>query len=156
MSLVDKPIKKEYKLERLFVNTDQGVEDNGRIVAKGDDEIEKIYYLQDNIYRVATIDMDYSLHHSVLKLLDDEYRMGDFDKRVGMVEIISKKIKTLEDVVTHFDIGIKIFDGKKKLMIGEKEEYILLVRHSDGTFEPLIYLEDDTVSYTFDKSSYLI
>ena len=156
MSLVDKPIKKEYKLERLFVNTDQGVEDNGRIVAKGDDEIEKIYYLQDNIYRVATIDMDYSLHHSVLKLLDDEYRMGDFDKRVGMVEIISKKIKTLEDVVTHFDIGIKIFDGKKKLMIGEKEEYILLLRHSDGTFEPLIYLEDDTVSYTFDKSSYLI
>ena len=155
LSVLENPIKKEYTLERLYVNVDEGIDSDGKIIAKGDDEIEKIYYLQDNLYRIATI-KDLSLQHSVLKLLDDDYRMGDFDKRISMAETLSEKVKSLEDIISNFEVSVKVYDGKKKIIIGDKDEFILLLKLSDGTYEPMIYLEDDTVSYTFDKSSYLI
>ena len=38
----------------------------------------------------------------------------------------------------------------------ESEEFIMLMSFGDNRFEPLIYLVDEVVSYTFDKDSYLI
>lgn len=148
------------KLEKQFVNEKKGIEYEGKIIAEGDDEIEKVYFLKDNIYRVSTIDMKNSIYHSVLKLLSEEYREADFDTRVEMSSDLERQATTLKDIAKKFNIGIKIYQNETgKIYIPEDneiEEFIILISFGDNKYEPLIYLEDNTVSYTFDKDSYLI
>ena len=89
--------------------------------------------------------------------MDENYRDADFEKRIEAVEQIKKKIKTIEDAGKYFNIGIKIYTGKEsKIYNPESEEFIMLMSFGDNKFEPLIYLDDEVVSYTFDKDSYLI
>lgn len=156
-SVLNKSVRLTQKLQKQYVNEKEGIEYEGKIIAKGDDDIEKVYYLKDNIYRISTIDMNESLYHSLLKLMDENYRDADFEKRIEAVEQIKKKIKTIEDAGKYFNIGIKIYTGKEsKIYNPESEEFIMLMSFGDNKFEPLIYLDDEVVSYTFDKDSYLI
>ena len=156
-SVLNKSVRLTQKLQKQYVNEKEGIEYEGKIIAKGDDDIEKVYYLKDNIYRISTIDMNESLYHSLLKLMDENYRDTDFEKRIEAVEQIKKKIKTIEDAGKYFNIGIKIYTGKEsKIYNPESEEFIMLMSFGDNKFEPLIYLDAEVVSYTFDKDSYLI
>ena len=148
------------KIEKQFVNEKKGIEYEGKIIAEGDDEIEKVYFLKDNIYRISTIDMKNSLYHSVLKLLEEGYREADFEKRVDMASQLKRKSTSLKEIAKKYDIGIKVYENEKgKIYLPENkeiEEFIILISFGDDKYEPLIYLEDNTVSYTFDKNSYLI
>ena len=148
------------KIEKQFVNEKKGIEYEGKIIAEGDDEIEKVYFLKDNIYRISTIDMKNSLYHSVLKLLEEGYREADFEKRVDMASQLKRKSTSLKEIAKKYDIGIKVYESEKgKIYLPENkeiEEFIILISFGDDKYEPLIYLEDNTVSYTFDKNSYLI
>ena len=156
-SVLDKSVRLTQKLQKQYVNEKEGIEFEGKIIANGDDEIEKVYYLKDNIYRISTIDMNESLYHSLLKLMDESYRDADFEKRVEAVMELKKKIKTIEDSGKYFNVGIKIYTGKDyQIYNPESEEFIMLMSFGENKFEPLVYLDDEVVSYTFDKDSYLI
>jgi len=151
------PNSKQYvKFERLPVDTNQGIESEGIIYASGDDELSSVYFLDNKIRRISCIDMGMSLHHSLLKLLDEEYREAGFDERISMVEKLRDNVTDLESASKYFKIGIKIFTEKEINIVNGKKEYVLLLLHQDKTFEPLVYIEKDIVSYTFGKDSYLI
>lgn len=156
-SVLNKSVRLTQKLQKQYVNEMEGIEFEGKIIAKGDDEIEKVYYLKDNIYRISTIDMNESLYHSILKLTDESYRDADFENRVKAAMELKKKIKTIEDAGKYLNMGIKIYTGKDyKIYNPDYEEFIILMSFGDNKFEPLVYLDDEVVSYTFDKDSYLI
>lgn len=156
-SVLNKSVRLTQKLQKQYVNENEGIEFEGKIIAKGDDEIEKVYYLKDNIYRISTIDMNESLYHSLLKLMDESYRDADFEKRVEAAMELKKKIKTIDDAGKYFNVGIKMYTGREyQIYNPESEEFIMLMSFGDNKFEPLVYLDDEVVSYTFDKDSYLI
>lgn len=160
-SVLNKNIRVSRVLEKLYVNDKEGIEYEGKIIAKGDDEIEKVYFINDDVYRIATIDMGNSLQHSLLKLLNDEYRESDFERRVEFSSELKKKVISLQEASDHYKIGIKVYlDGKSRMYIPKNEEsvseYILILDFGNSKFEPLVYLDDETVSYTFDSDSYLI
>ena len=159
-SVLYKSSKSVRKLEKQVVNDKKGIEYEGKILAEGDDEIEKVYFLKDNIYRISTIDMNISLYHSVLKLMNERYREANFETRVEMASELQRKSGSLKKIADKFDIGIKIYENEKGSIYlpqnKEVEEFIILISFGDDKFEPLVYLEDNTVSYTFDKNSYLI
>ena len=159
-SVLSKSSKIVKKIEKQYVDDKKGIEYEGKIIAEGDDEIEKVYFLKDNIYRISTIDMENSLYHSVLKLLREEYREANFESRVEMASYFKRKSTSIKEIADNFDIGIKIYENEKgKIYLPENkevDEFIILISFGDDKYEPLIYLEDNTVSYTFDKKSYLI
>ena len=151
-SVLNKSVRLTQKLQKQYVNENEGIEFEGKIIAKGDDEIEKVYYLKDNIYRISTIDMNESLYHSLLKLMDESYRDADFEKRVEAAMELKKKIKTIDDAGKYFNVGIKMYTGREyQIYNPESEEFIMLMSFGDNKFEPLVYLDDEVVSYTFDK-----
>jgi len=159
-SVLNKSVRIQQKMEKLYVNDKEGVESDGKILAKGDDEMEKVYSMKDNIYRLSTIDMGDSLQHSLLKLLNEDYQDGDFEKRVELAMDLKKNVRTLSDACRNFDIGIKVYcNGVGKIYTSEgkePKEFILLLDFGNDKYEPLVYFDDDTITYTFDKDSYLI
>jgi len=156
-SVLNKITREPQKLSKQFVNDQEGVEYEGKIIAKGDDDIEKVYFLKDNIYRISTIDMDESLFHSVLKLVNEDYRDAGFEKRVEMVMELKQKVKTMEDISKYFNVGIKVYIGKEfNIYNSGEKEFIMLMSFGNNKYEPLVYLDEDIVSYTFDRDSYLI
>ena len=101
-----------------------------------------------------------SLQHSLLKLLNEDYQDGDFEKRAELAMDLKKNVRTLSDACRNFDIGIKVYrNGVGKIYTSEgkePKEFILLLDFGNDKYEPLVYFDDDTITYTFDKDSYLI
>lgn len=136
--------------EKISINEEVGVQENGIILAKGEDTIEEAPYLDKNIYRIGTLDMGDSLLHSVMKLISIEYRDGDVYKRVELVENFDKD-KNPETLSHIFKVNIKVHYGNQMDNFGEKfKKTINLIKCKGGAFEPLVFIEKDKVSYTFD------
>ena len=131
-----------YPLERIEIEEDVGVEIDGKILAKGEDTIQKISYLGDNIFRIGTLDLGDSLYHSILKLTSEDYRDADVYKRIEMVENMDKKKK--------LDFQIIIYEGEnKKNFTNTNGKTINLNKCNDKTYEPLIKKEGKDVIYSF-------
>ena len=131
-----------YPLERIEIDEDVGIEIDGKILAKGEDTIQKISYFRDNIFRIGTLDFGDSLYHSILKLTSEDYRDADVYKRIEMVENMDKKKK--------LDFQIIIYEGEnKKIFTKTGKKTINLNKCNDGTYEPLIKKEEEDVIYSF-------
>lgn len=147
-----------YKLPRLEVNPKKGVTKNKRILAKNDDTYSPITFIGNNIYRIATMDLNMSLSNSIQKLINKSYREGDVHKRLKLAKDLHLKIKNknLDEVSEIIDFGIKVFNGKDSKKYGEfQKEWIILNMCIDYTYEPIIY-KNDSINYTFSKDSFLI
>ena len=145
-------------IEKLPVSDKLGIEDeNGKILAKGDDILKQVPEISKNIYRISTMNKGGSLIHSVLKILKPEYRDSDIKGRLKMVEELkSENLDTVKKISDYFNISVKIYKDFKSDKIGIYSEFILLMEFKGDKFEPLVYKDKDEIHYTFEKSSYLI
>lgn len=136
-------------LEKIPIDETVGLEEDGKILAKGEDTIKNVSYLGRNIYRVGTLDLDDSLLHSVMKLVSEEYRISDVYNRIELVNSFKEK-KNLEEISKNLEVNIKIYHGDDVHDIeNEFENTINLLKCKDGAFEPLVFIENNNVSYTF-------
>lgn len=126
------------KIVRLPVDVGKVVRSDKGYVAFGDD---KNADYGEGLVRIATIDQDESLLHSLLKLLNHEYRSGGMKKRTEMVKRASPVfgklgLKELSDKLKH---SIYLYspsnDDVKK--IGTSDKFVMLLEHEDGSYEPL-------------------
>jgi hypothetical protein len=156
-AFVEREMEIAKSIERLPVDTKMGViKGDGTILAKGDDELDSVLQIDENIYRVATIDEGMSLQHSFLKLVSGDYRRSGYGDRVEMAQKIVFE-GDLEDFCTSNRVGIKIHKSDSSTTFGDRsDKWILLHQTMEGSFEPLIYILDDKVHYTFQKDSFLI
>lgn len=148
----------DYELQRKEVNVKKGTSVNGKILAKGDDELYSMSFIDPDLYRISTMDLNMSLSNSISKLTNKEYRDSDVYKRKEIAKELNSKIKNknLNEISNIIGYGIKVFDGKKTINFGEdKENWIFLNKCYDGTYEPVVY-KKDTIEYIFPDDSYLI
>ena len=144
---------KPFEKNRLPVDTIKVNNISGGYKAEGDDMAEKI---DENLYRIATIDDGKSLSHSVLKLLNQKYRDGSLRERKDMAEKI--KDLTIENIPTKLDHGVVLFDKdmNKTLYGKDKSRWILLYENKDQTYEPVVYKEKNKTHMVFSKDSFLV
>jgi hypothetical protein len=136
-------------LERIPIDEDVGIEEDGKILAKDEDTIKNISYLGDTIFRVATLDLEDSLLHSVMKLTSEKYRDSNVYERIELVENYEGK-KDLESLSSDLEVNLRIYQGDDMEEFSQDfEETINLLKCKDGSFEPLVFIENDEVSYTF-------
>ena len=156
-AVVQREMEMADSVTRLPVDTKVGViMEDGTILAKGDDKLDSLLRIDDLVYRVATIDQNMSLQHSFLKLTSQEYRESGYGDRVEMSQKVEFN-RDLEEFATFNKIGIKLYkSNSSSLFGGDMEKWILLLHTEDGSFEPLVYIHDDKVHYTFRKDSFLI
>lgn len=116
----------------------------------GDDKIENIDYLHENLYRMAVIPDKYTYQHSLSKLLLEDYRNNqNYEKRRLIAE-------HYDDI--NRDIGIIIFKGDEveEIINDLSDEFVFLNKNEDDTYEPIIYVQDDEYFYSFDRKSVLL
>lgn len=126
---------------RLPVSTTSGIEQNGKIFMKGDDEFEFMPHIGKGIYRVATIDNGISIVHSVLKLISKEYLDEDANKRHeranDFVRKVNYKISPRNIAkVTNYSINIINYSNIDRIQSGPRSIFLYINR--DGTYEPLV------------------
>ena len=156
-AILDREMEIPKSLERLPVDTKIGVvKEDGTILAKGEDEIDSVIQIDENVYRIGTVDNGFSLQHSYLKLTSQDYRDSSYGDRVEMAEKLTFE-GNLEEFSMFQKIGIKLHKKDSSMIFGdESRKWILLYQNRDGTYEPLVYIESDRVYYTFEKESFLI
>ena len=136
-------------LEKIYIDEDVGIEEDNKILASGEDTIKNIFYLGDNIYRIGTLDLGDSLLHSVMKLVSQEYRDADVYKRVELVETFDKK-KDIKSLFQEFEVNINIYYGDDlDEFDGNFDNTINLLKCKDDTYEPMVFIEKEEVSYFF-------
>ena len=137
-------------MEKIYIDEDTGIEEDNKILASGEDTIKNVFYLGKNIFRIGTLDLGDSLLHSVMKLVSEEYRDSDVYKRVEFVESFKKK-KDIKSLSQEFEVNINIYHGDDlEEFNGDFENTINLLKCKDGEFEPLVFVVNDEVSYTFE------
>lgn len=140
-------------LERIPIDEDVGIEEDGKILAKDEDTINNVSYLGDNVFRVATLDLGNSLIHSILKLTEVKYRDANVYERIEMAEKYSKRNSRKEwfpGFSSNYVVNIIIYHGDDiEVHSQDFEDTINLLKCKDGSYEPLVFIENDEVSYTF-------
>lgn len=138
--------EEEEKIRRLSVDTGKVIRKDKGLVAFGDDKNTEY---GEGLVRIATIDDGDSLLHSLLKLLNHEYRSGGMKKRVEMVKKASPvfgkmSLKELSDKLKH---SIYLYsegeDGEDPKKIGDSNKFVMLLKHDDGSYEPLARKKKD-------------
>ena len=145
-------------LDRLPVDVKAGVYFDAGVAAKGDDAVEKMNTNND-LYRVATINLDKSLYHSILKLIDPQYQEKDFFYRMDKVKEISPSWDdiSLEDLSLQIHKNIKVISHKNPVLVNtEQETWIILHQCHDGSYEPVVSIEGEEMYYEFKNGSSLI
>ena len=136
-------------LERIPIDEDVGIEEDGKILAKDEDTAKNVSYLGKNVYRIGTLDLGDSLLHSVMKLINEEYRDANVYERIDMVENYKDGLD-LRNLSSDLEINIRIYDGDDMEQISDSfTETINLLKCKDGSYEPLVFIENDEVFYTF-------
>ena len=97
-------------LERIPIDEDVGIEEDGKILAKDEDTIKNVSYLGKNVYRIGTLDLGDSLLHSVMKLINEEYRDANVYERIDIVEKY-KDETDLKSLSSDLEINIRIYHG---------------------------------------------
>lgn len=136
-------------LEKIPIDEEKGIEEDGKILAKGEDTIKNVSYLGNNIFRVGTLDLGDSLLHSIMKLVSEEYRESDVYRRIEIVDSFEVK-NNLEEISSNLNLNIRIYQGDDlEDLESDFKNTINLLKCKDGSFEPLVFIEDGNVSYTF-------
>ena len=153
-SIIDK-----LRCNRLEVDTTIGIPFKDGVAAKNDDEVE-VTKLDKNLYRIATIDNEDSLYHSINKLLSSKYRNSGAETRIKMAAKLKKQLNNstnLSYISKKIGHNIVLFEGKKKTIYGNQDKNILLSLCKDDTYEPLAYKDEvyDFI-FTFDNHSFLL
>ncbi len=131
---------------------------NGPLIEKySDDQREKMGWIDPDVYRISTLDGGNSLGHSLMKLLNFEYRKGNERRRNEMVSKVDFGDLGLEDISKKLKHGIVVYDhNKQKKRFGDSDRWIMLYQNEDGTYEPLTHLEGNSMSLVFGKDSQLL
>ena len=148
-------ISKDLSLERIYVDTEEGIEKDGIVLAGGEDTVEEIKNIGNDYFRVGTLDFNLSAIHSILKLIDEKYRSTDIYQRMRMAEDIASELDDpgdLTELSKYFNIGIKYFKGEESKNFGDKYgTMVYLNKCRDGSYEPVVLMNSDEVRYVFHK-----
>ena len=149
---ITKQIQLVYSEERIQIDEEIGIEEEGMVLAMGEDTIKSVPYIGKNIYRVGTLDQGDSLLHSILKLTNEKYRSSDVYGRIEKVEEFKETFKDLQSLPEIIGKRIKVINSNDDVdYYGENNETINLYVCKDGSYEPLVMLVEDEVYYTFDN-----
>ena len=151
-------IEDKVKCTRLEVDLNTGIPYNGGVAAKNDDEIEASKIDQD-LYRIATIEDGNSLYHSISKMLSSKYRNSGAEMRVKMAAKLKNQLNdstNLEYIAKKIGHNIVVFEGKKKTVYGNENRNILLNLCQENTYEPMAYKTGDDFVFTIDNYSFLL
>ena len=129
-------------------------------VMKSSDEFqtEDMSWIHPQVLRLAAIDKGNSLGHSLLKLLNHEYRSGNAQKKLDLAKRINFNDMNLDEVSEKIKHGIVLWDsnGEKK-KYGNSSRWIMLYQNEDGSYEPLAHKSDNGgLDLVFSKDSKLI
>lgn len=141
------------KIKRLPVDLTKGIRQIGGYKALGDDELIKF---KDDLYRMATIDQGKSLAHSVLKLLNSDYRGSNVQKRLEMADKVKNlSLDQFSSLIKH---GILLFKNGNSVKYnpGNFKKWIILYQHEDKSYEPLVHKDKDILNMVFSEDSTLI
>jgi len=89
-----------------------------------------------------------SLIHSILKLIDEEYRSSDVFQRMRMAEEL-EEYNDLESASKHFNVSIKSYKGEKLKITGSFGTYVYLNKCEDDTYEPVVFMGSGELKYVF-------
>lgn len=135
---------------RLEVDVNKRYNIDKGYVAYGDDKIEDMKMIDQDIVRIATIDNGNSLIHSLLKLLNYDYRNGGVIKRLDMakqapsdlsIEELAKKLKHNIYVYSTDPMSPETIDVRK-IKNDDVKKFVMLFKNTDGSYEPLARLND--------------
>ena len=140
---------------RLPVDITRGTKMIGGFKAYGDDKLEK---LEGDLHRMATLDEGNSLGHSLMKLLNTEYRSGTLNRRMKMSEGVNadSKIKDISKEIKHGIFVKKNPQNGGDRKYGKGSRWIILFKHDDGTYEPVVHKSEDKLNMVFSEDSSLI
>jgi len=140
------------KSKRLPLDMKKGVIVNGKTQVKGDDKLEKFQPAGENYYRVATMNENISIAHSILKLTNEEYRGSDLYKRRELARDLARRLRGiggLKDIAKLLELKIIVYSDMNKREYGEGDKIIQLTEDSEKTFEPIIKIIDgEKIYYT--------
>ena len=150
-----------YPLDKLYVSSRKGIPYEGKITASGDDKTEELSHILPNIKRIATLDNEKSLYHSILKILNQGYRDGDFKEREKLAQKLHDKLKGEQDLSNLSKIlkyGFIVYEGSNKKKYGDKsiKKWINLNKNKDKSYEPIVYIDDDKMHGIFGNDSFLL
>jgi len=131
------------KIIRVPVDINKVIQNNKGYVAFGDDK--HVEYIND-LTRIGSNDEGKSLLHSLLKLLNHEYRSSGVKKRIDMVNRAfptfgNLDLHELSDKLKH-SIYVYSENGKVE-KIGDNDRVVMLLKHNDGSYEPLVRKNKD-------------
>jgi hypothetical protein len=152
-SVVDK-----IKCSRIEVDPNIGIPFQNGVAAKNDDELAETQ-IDPNLKRIATIDNDDSLYHSISKLLSSKYRNSGAENRFKLATNLKKQLNNsvnLTYISKKIGHNIVVFEGKKKTVYGNQNKNILLNLCQDNTYEPMTYKNGEDLTFTFDNYSFLL
>ena len=138
----------EHVLERIPVSSTEGIEKDGLLLAEGEDTVREISNIGENYYRIGTLDFGLSLIHSILKLIDEEYRSSDVFQRMRMAEQL-EEYNDLGSASKHFNVSIKSYKGRKLKIIGNFGTYVCLNECKDNSYEPVVFMDSGELKYVF-------
>ena len=143
-------VDKSFKYQSLEVNETKGKKIEGKLLALGDDQIQKLpseiekRLKLDNLYRIATMKKESSLKHAFLKILNESYRDNDVHTRRKIVNKFP--LDSLEDLPVK---TIVISKDNIEEFNQEKDKTIYLLKNEDGYYEPIIKKLDDVITRVF-------
>ena len=159
MATLNKEITENFTKPRLFVDDTKGTSTQYGPISKGDDKEEKLEKISNNCYRVATINQDHSLYHSILKLLDNSYRKSNVYERINKAVDLKEKLKgannNLNIISRKLNKGIVVYNTSFQEQIYGKDmtKFIFLFKNLDDSFEPIICKESGQNKYIFNKNN---
>lgn len=138
-----------YPEPRIEIDEENGIDIDGKILASGEDTLKKIPHLGENIFRVGTLDLEKSLTHSILKLVNVKYRNSDIYQRIEMSEQF-QKFDSLEDLANILDAKINVYFSEEVKSYNKTGSKTLnLYKCKDMTFEPIVKILGENVMYYF-------
>lgn len=118
---------------------------------------ERMDWIHPGVSRVATLDKGNSLGHSLLKLLNHEYRNGNIQKKLELAKRINFNNMSMDEISSKVKHGIVVWDSNgNKEKYGSGNRWIMLYKNQDGSYEPLVHRGDQGINLVFDRDSSLL
>jgi hypothetical protein len=128
---------------------------SGKIRMRGEDAIEYIDFGED-MFRIASLDQEISIIHSVLKLTSNKYRDAKSPKdQVRLVDSTLQLLyydQSLGNIANTFKLTIKVIerDQISDVYNPGAPNTIFLYRHEGNSYEPVAKrVEDDSMCLMF-------
>lgn len=146
-------IKEAFDYKSQKVDTKLTYKKEGKILAKGDDNIIKAHPILeerlklDNLYRISTLGLENSLYHAVLKTLNASYRKADLVKRLEMAKKFTQKDK--DTFLNSLPVYTTIISENNIEHYGEEKRPSIYLLETDSGYEPLVNIVGDKIKRLF-------